>query len=323
MKPSKSLFLATASLLAAASTILAATRPHYGGALRVEMRAAIRDLDPAAATVESESRAARAKLLPLVFETLVRFDEEGRPEPLLASSWQPDSRLQRWEFRLRTGVRFQDGTALTPGLAVAALGVANRGWQVTEARDAVVIESEHPMPQLPWDLADPSLAIVLRGAGGAPVGTGPFRIAEWEAGRRARFTANEEYWGGRPFLDSVNLEMGRSPRDQLLDLELDKADFVELPPQETRRTSSRPAMVWSSAPVELVALVFDRGRANSIDIKTRKALALSIDRSAIHTVLLQRRGEPAESLLPAWLSGYAFLFSGGARPARRRIRPPP
>jgi peptide/nickel transport system substrate-binding protein len=314
MRPTRFLFLAVASVAAVTSILFAATRPRYGGVLRVEMRAAVQDLDPAATAPESDARTARARLLPLVYETLVRFDEEGRTEPLLAISWQADSRLQRWEFRLRPGVKFHDGTALTPAAAVAALSAAGRGWQVTEAKDAVVIESERPAPELPRDLANPALAIVLRGADGALSGTGPFRIATWEAGRRAHFAANEDYWGGRPFLDGIHVEMGRNPRDQLLDLDLDKADFVELPPQETRRASTRPAMVWSSAPIELVALVFEGGRSSSVDIKTRKALALAIDRAAIHTVLLQRRGDAAESLLPGWLSGYAFLFSSAREP---------
>ena len=96
----------------------------------------------------------------------MRLDEEGRAEPLLAISWQADSRLQRWEFRLRAGVKFHDGTVLTPTAAVAALGAAGRGWQVSGTKDAVVIESERPVPELPRDLANPALAIVLRGADG-------------------------------------------------------------------------------------------------------------------------------------------------------------
>ena len=42
--------------------------------------------------------------------------------------------------------------------------------------------------------------------------------------------------------------------------------------------------------------------------RLREALALAVDRSAIHTVLLQRQGEISGALLPQWLSGYAFLF---------------
>jgi len=317
MRLTRFLLLAVVSVAVVTGILFAATRPRYGGVLRVEMHAAVQNLDPAAAAPDNDAQTARARLSPLVYETLVRLDEEGRAEPLLAISWQADSRLQRWEFRLRAGVKFHDGTVLTPAAAVAALSAAGRGWQVSGAKDAVVIESERPVPELPRDLANSAHAIVLRGADGVLSGTGPFRVAAWEAGRRALLAANEDYWGGRPFLDGIHVEMGRSSRDQLLDLDLDKADFVELPPQETRRAASRPAMIWSSAPIELVALVFDRGRSSPVDIRTRKALALAIDRAAIHTVLLQRRGEAAESLLPAWLSGYAFLFSTAREPGAK------
>jgi len=47
-------------------------------------------------------------------------------------------------------------------------------------------------------------------------------------------------------------------------------------------------------------------------------LARSLDRAAITTVLLQRQGEPAASLLPQWMSGYAFLFPTAPDLARAR-----
>ena len=57
-----------------------------------------------------------------------------------------------------------------------------------------------------------------------------------------------------------------------------------------------------------MALVFDRGHSSAEIARLREAVALSLDRATIHTVLLQRQGEPTGALLPAWLSGYAFLF---------------
>jgi len=63
-----------------------------------------------------------------------------------------------------------------------------------------------------------------------------------------------------------------------------------------------------SAPAELLALVFGRGRAAVDDPRLRQAVALSIDRAAIHNVLLLKQGESTGALLPAWLTGYAFLF---------------
>jgi hypothetical protein len=116
--------------------------------------------------------------------------------------------------------------------------------------------------------------------------------------------------------------MGRPLRDQMNDLELGRADVVELGPAELRRLPTG-RRVWSSSPVRVLALVFG---PRFDDARVREALALAVDRSAIHTVLLQRQGEISGALLPQWLSGYAFLFptavdlgrarqlAGGARP---------
>src|SRR5579885_3335195 len=65
-----------------------------------------------------------------------------------------------------------------------------------------------------------------------------FAITLWEAGRRAGCAARESAPGGRPFLDSVEVQLGRTPREQALDLELGKADIVELAPAEIRRITS-------------------------------------------------------------------------------------
>src|SRR5271157_4260073 len=141
-----------------------------------------------------------------------------------------------------------------------------------------------------------------------------FVITRWEAGRRAVYEADENAAGGRPFVNAVEIEMGRPLRDQSIDLELGKADVVELGPAELRR---QPAgrKVWPSAPVRLVALIFG---PRVEDARIREALALAVDRAAIHKVLAQGQGEVSAALLPQWLSGYAFLFSTAADAARGR-----
>jgi hypothetical protein len=141
-----------------------------------------------------------------------------------------------------------------------------------------------------------------------------FTIALWEAGRRAVYEADENASGGRPFLNSVEIVLGRALRDQASDLDLGKADVVELGPSELRRQPAGRRM-WSSSPVRVLALVFAPGFD---DARGREALAWAVDRSAIHTVLLQRQGEISGALLPQWLSGYAFLFPTAADPARAR-----
>ncbi len=141
-----------------------------------------------------------------------------------------------------------------------------------------------------------------------------FSVTRWEGGRVAVYSANEDAPGGRPYVDSVEIQMGRPLREQAIDLELKKADVVELGPNETRRgPASRK--IWTSAPVRLLALVFSERIS---DARMREALALAVDRSAIHNVLLQRQGEIAGALLPQWISGYAFLFPTAADTGKAR-----
>jgi ABC-type transport system substrate-binding protein len=140
-------------------------------------------------------------------------------------------------------------------------------------------------------------------------GSGPFRIAEWEPGKHLMLVANPSYRGGRAFVDSVAIEMGRTWRDRLLDLQLDKADIVEIPAEEARRTSASGVRVAVSQPDDLVALVFVHGHSTSEDAHVREALSRSIDRAAVVNFILQKEGEPAGGLLPQWSSGTAFLFT--------------
>jgi len=275
----------------------AETRPRYGGRLTVEIHDAITFTDPAAWPPQ---------LVALVYDTLVKLDERGEPRPALAISWLHDPENKRWEFRLRPGVKFHDGAPLNAAAVAACL----KGLSSVAAAgdDVVVIQTENPTPDLPARLGGTANAILRRGADGVTTGSGPFRIAEWQPGRRALLAANDDYWGGRPFLDDIQLLMGRSPRDQAIDLELGKADLVELTPDDARRASQRGARTWVSSPAELLALVFDRVRAAVDDPRLRQAVGLSIDRAAIYNVLLLKQGESTGALLPAWLTGYSFLF---------------
>jgi peptide/nickel transport system substrate-binding protein len=330
MKRSTSVSGAFASRLATAAAVLACLvtaahggsaapmdRPRYGGTLRMETPAAIPTLDPAAAVPDVASSAARDAVLPLVFDTLTRVDLTGL-QPLLADSWTGEAQDTRWRFHLRPGVRLHDGTSLTAARVATALQTFDNGWTVKEAGDDVVIESEHPMPDLPWELANLRRAIVVSGPGALPLGTGPFRVDRWEPGRRLVLAANEACRDGRPFVDAVQIEMGRPIRDEVVDLEVGRVDLVPLLPQDVRRVSQRGLRVAASAMRELVVLVFDPRRPGASQEALRTSVAVAIDRSAICAVLLQHQAEVAGSLLPDWLSGYAAVFAARYDPAAAR-----
>jgi ABC-type transport system substrate-binding protein len=279
----------------------AETRPRYGGALRVEMRAAPQSLDPAAATLDP----ALAQISPLLYDTLVRLDATGRPLPSLASSWRQESE-HRWRFTLRPEVRFSDGTALTPAMVAQSLHESNPEWNLRAIGDVVVIESEQPLPNLPAVLALPRNSIVLR-ADGKLLGTGPFRVSDFQPGRRLTLAALEDGWHERPFVDAIEIQFNRAPREQMMDLELNRADLVEVAPDQLSRLAQAGRRIFTSDPVDLLALRFSH--SNLRDARVREAIVLTVDRDSIYSVLLQRHGEPAAGLLPNWITGYSFLFA--------------
>ena len=258
-----------------------------------------------------------ARTLSLIGDTLVKLDAQARPQPALAVAWQSDPSARHWQFTLRRGVKFHDGSAASPAAIAQILGAIHSGWNVRAAVDSVSIESETPMPALLAELALPRNLLLKRNTIHLPIGTGPFLIAEWQPGKRLRLAANEDSWAGRPFVDAVEIEFGKSLRDQAIALELDKTDVIEAAPQAASGSQRHSTSSSLSLPVELLALVFS-ANSKAQDPRLREALALAIDRKPIQSVLLKGAGEPAASILPNWMTGYSAVFSAQANPQRAR-----
>ena len=148
--------------------------------------------------------------------------------------------------------------------------------------------------------------------------TGPFRISEWQPGKQLTLVANEDFRGGRPFLDAIEIQMGRASRDRLVDLELNRIDFAEIAAEQARRAAERGIRVSASKPDELLALIFPAGRPATEDARAREAIERSVDRASIVNFILQREGEVAGGVLPQWSSGTAFLFPTAADSAHAK-----
>jgi peptide/nickel transport system substrate-binding protein len=312
-------WFAVSSIIFVAVAANAETRPQYGGVLHIAMRDAPASLDPAdrdlANNVQAESFARRS-LTMLMFDTLVTIDDNDRVQPSLATAWQIQPGSQRWEFRVRRSVKFQDGVPLTAETAAASLRAANPSWTVVANADSVVIDSSDP--NLLAELALPRNAIVNRTTDNKPSGTGPFHVVDWQPGKKLSLAAEENCWRGRPFIDAIEIELGKRFRDQMTALEVGKADLVEVAPEQTHRISQQGRRLASSAPVEFLALLFTRDAASPEEKLLREALALSVERGSIRSVLLQGAGEPTAGILPAWMSGYGFVFPIDADLARAR-----
>jgi ABC-type transport system substrate-binding protein len=280
-----------------AGSLPGATRPRFGGTLTVELSTGT--LDPASP---------QGQVPAAIAETLVRVNARGIIEPQLATAWQHEPDYKRWRFSLRPKVSFHDGEPLSAASAAPALLAALKkkygDATITADGQTLILQFEHARPELLAELARPETALVRKTDTNPMLGTGPFRLVAWEPGRRLSLAAFEDYWGGRPFLDSVIISLGAGAA---------RADVFDIPFGSTRRVVPENTHIWTSPPRELIALLAANPQSTLL-----QALSLAIDRTPIVNVLTQRRGEPAFGILPQWLSGYAFLFQVAPDIARAR-----
>jgi peptide/nickel transport system substrate-binding protein len=296
-------------VVALALPALARTRPHYGGTLRVET-------EGDAFTANGTEHGQLAKRL--IFDGLTQIDANGTAEPALAIRFASENDNHRWQFWLRPGVRFQDGSALTSASVEASLTSscpASCPWTAIHAVGAsIVFTGDSPMPNLPALLAGDDFLIARPGSiqsgatqlTGLFIGTGPFQIDQFSNGV-LNLVANDECWAGRPFLDKIEVEGRKSIRDQWLDLSVGRADVVEIPAEQLRQAREQRLTVVASSPVSLLALaIADAGALFNPSL--RASIAQSVDRDALSNVIFQKQGEITASLLPSSLTGYGFLF---------------
>ena len=316
MRPFVWQWLAISSLLLGGLAASAETRPQYGGTLRVMTGATLSSLDPGDTTQPDSF--ARRTVLSLLFDTLVTTDQSGRPVGSLAQAWQAARGNQRLQIRLRAGVRFQDGTPLSGAIVASTLRRVNPSWDIVADGDSIVIGSGSSEGELLQELALPRNAVAKRDSEDKLSGTGPFRLVDWQVGKKLTLAADDNCWRGRPFLDGIDIDLDVNFRDQMTALELNRSDLIEVAPEQINHISPERFHLAHSAPIELLALMFTLD-ASSVEEKIlRQALRSSVERTSMHSVLLQGAGQATAALLPTWSSGYGFVFPAEADLAKAR-----
>lgn len=197
--------------------------PRRGGVLTVALSdtAESESLDPALTSV-----ATQYVLAGLLYNTLTSVDyRDWSLSPSLAESWEPARGFRRWQFKLRKGITFHDGSPLTAKDVVWTMrrildkNVGSSAYdraQKTMTADGVkavddstvVIELVRPDALLPMLFARVQTAIVKDGtrefAVPTAIGTGPFKLKSWQAAKSWEVERNPDYWeSGLPYLDGV------------------------------------------------------------------------------------------------------------------------
>ncbi len=308
---------ASPRILLAAVVVLSLTGAAWaqGGVLRVGLPSVPTAFDPATTLDGPGSLIARQ-----MFDTLVQYrDATSDIEPGLASQWSISRDGLTWTFRIRDGVRFQDGTALTaqhvvdsleriiqpnaaqsPSPNYAARLMRGTPGVVKEIRAldvrTVQISLLLPYAPLPAALAHPAFSIVLPTALGQRwVGTGPFALTEASLGRVV-LDANPGYWGGAPRSTRlVFVDVGEDGRGEAM-LEAQAVDVILAATAPARPTGVLAIPSWR---IGYLALEVEKEPFNRI--KARQAVAAALD-PALLAPAVGQAGVPLLSFLPlgAW-----------------------
>jgi peptide/nickel transport system substrate-binding protein len=272
-------------------------------------------VDPCMATRSNIGRV----IMENISETLTELDvRSGKGlQPRLAASWE-DKGDGTWQFKLREGVTFSDGSAFDANDVKHSLDrvfsdkitcESKRYFGDTKLTTTVVddntidIKAEPAQPILPLLM---SLVTIVPSETPIefvrdPIGTGPFVMSEWKAGEYIELKRREDYWGEKPAVSSARYVFRADPAVRAAMVQAGEADIA---PQITEVEATNPATDFSYPNSETVYLRIDQTVEPMGDIRVRQALNAAIDREAFIGTLLAPGTELAVAMVPPTTLGW-------------------
>jgi peptide/nickel transport system substrate-binding protein len=271
------------------------------------------NLDPRVGTDAQSERIGE-----LIFEGLVRRDDNFELRPRLAESWEIPDPLT-YIFHLRHDVRFHDGRQMTSadvkwtldsllgGQMRSAKASAYRYVDRIETPDefTVVIRLKEPYAALLWNVADGAMGVVPKGSGEElarkPIGTGPFRFVSQAQDRQVIVERNEQYWGKRAGLERVCFNVVPDATTRALELRKGSGDVEinALPGDMVVALEKQRQLVVQRAPgTSYQYLALNLRDPILKDVRVRQALAYAINRAPMIHYLWHDMAREANSVLP-------------------------
>ncbi|MEX2540740.1 MAG: ABC transporter substrate-binding protein [Trueperaceae bacterium] len=295
----KSLLRSTLSLLVALSLLSMSSaqqaEPEYGGVLRVATGSDPATLHPYVFGNEFDRNAFRP-----IYDALLEYDlTTYEVVPNLIESYQISDDGLTWTLNVRQGVVFHDGQPMTAEDVVWSFEQAQKSEatrtapllsfvEAVEATDSHVVELSLSQPdQL---LSHTMVDIRVTPAGTTdfntdPIGTGPFKLVNWEPNRELTYERNEDYWvDGLPYLDGLRFMTVPEESVQVIQLIGGEVDFMTKAPFGQIAQLVNAGMVTVVPPDDRAMGFFDiilnTQRAPFDDERVRQAVSYAMNREA-------------------------------------------
>lgn len=261
-----------------------------------------------------ESDAAYILSLSGCLETLTTYNQaEGKVLPSLATGWEQVSPLE-WDFRIREGVKFQDGTALTAEAVVSALNhvlaakVPARAFNRTmitsvSAVDAGTVRITTPVENalVPYRLASVNTGILSPAAytteGLDPFGhcTGPFTPVSEKPKQSLTLDRNEDYWGGDVQLAGAEIRFITNGATRAAQVQTGEADIslsIPVASLAALKAADGVSVLGADSP-RTATLYMNNGRAPLDNADVRKAIRQALDLEALAASVYEGAALPA------------------------------
>lgn len=263
----------------------------------------------------------------MVYEPLVKYQDGGTVIPWLAESWTVSDDGKVYEFTLRPGVTFSDGTPFDAAAVMANVDalMANRerhGWlemfqqfDTIEATGPMTVRFTLKSAYYPF-LQDLALVRPFRFMSPtgmedghqtkdgvkAPIGTGPWVLDEIRMGEYDIFRANTHYWGGKPGYDTIRFKVLPDANTRALALESGEVDLIagtggQLTPDAFGRLRDGGQFGTAvSQPYSTRMITMHSGHGPTADLAVRRAINTAIDRDLIVEQVLYGQEPRADTL---------------------------
>lgn len=274
-----------------------------------ELVVAVRQL-PITLEIAQARTASELSLSYTPFNQLVEIDyrDNNRLIPGIATDWRQIDAVT-WEFDIRTGVKFHDGTELTVDDVVFSyerylvdngqgwyqMGAFARNWIASVAatvdgkfRITLKEPDRYFVGRIPTHrifsiVPAPPLVGTWNYNFRTPIGTGPYRVAEFVRDDYIRFEAHADYWGGTPPADVVLVRRVPELSDRLAGLASGEYHLIDsVAPDAMATVNAMPNASVSIAPQDSIRMiVFKLDHPIVSDARVRRAIGLAIDRDSI------------------------------------------
>src|SRR5215471_10247460 len=297
-------------------------QPQRGGTLRAGLIGDVGAINPHAIGPQP------LQTIFSIWDRLVAYDTSGKPQPMLAESWEFSSDQTQLKFNLRHGVQFHSGRELTsedvkwnllrvrnPAVNATQFNKQSQWFTTIDTSDkyTVVLTLDRPRPSILdffelFNIGDQATLDAPTGTDQQWIGTGPFKLAEYRIGDHINFARNPNYWrSGQPYLDEFDGTIMRDGAAASVQLEAGALDLVFDPPAQdvTRWTSDSRFGVYVNDKSGITGIMNMNTTVPPTNNKLfRQAIHYAIDRDRYVNTVLRKRGEarslPWTSASPAY-----------------------